>query len=99
MAYSKICMIGDLIKQVDGTDNHAWFGNGHTYSFSGGQSLQLGNYTFAGSESGRAAAGTKTDPSVNAVGRGTYSTSTGAHVYFRFYNGYADVKGIFAIKR
>lgn len=97
--YSKICMIGDLIKQVDGTDNHAWFGNGHTYSFSGGQSLQLGNYTFAGSESGRAAAGTKTDPSVNAVGRGTYSTSTGAHVYFRFYNGYADVKGIFAIKR
>lgn len=97
--YSKICMIGDLIKQVDGTNNHAWFGNGHTYSFSGGQSLQLGNYTFAGSESGRAAAGTKTDPSVNAVGRGTYSTSTGAHVYFRFYNGYADVKGIFAIKR
>ena len=97
--YAKICMIGDLIKQVDGTDNHAWFGNGHTYSFSGGQSLQLGNYTFAGSESGRAAAGTKTDPTVNAVGRGTYTASTGAHVYFRFYNGYADVKGIFAIKR
>ena len=97
--YSKICMIGDLIKQVDGTDNHAWLGNGHTYPFSGGQSLQLGNYVFAGSESGRAEAGTKTDPAVNAVGRGTYSTSTGAHVYFRFYNGYADVKGIFAIKR
>lgn len=98
--YSKICMIGDLIKQVDGTDNHAWFGNGHTYSFSGGQSLQHGNYVFAGSESGRGAAEPpKVDPVVNAVGRGTYSTSTGAHVYFRFYNGYADVKGIFAIKK
>lgn len=97
--YTRICMLGNLIKQVDGTDNHAWFGNGHTYSFSGGTSIQHGNYTFAGGESGRASAGTKANPYVNAIGQGTYATSTGARVYFRLYNGYADIKGIYAIKR
>ena len=97
--YTKICMIGTLVKQSEGTDYHAWFGNGHTYPFMGGTCIERGNYVFAGSESGRGAAGTRTNPEVSAVGRGTYGTSTGAHVYFRFYSGYADIKGIYAIKR
>lgn len=94
--YKKIIMIGDLVKESDGTDFHAWFGNGHTYPFSGGTCIERGNYVFAGSESGRAARGTKTNPQVNAVGRGTYSQSTGAHVYFRLESGHADIRGIFA---
>lgn len=99
--YTKVCMIGSLIKQVDGSSNHAWFGSGHTYPFSGGTCIELRSsyYTFAGSESGRAAAGTKNNPYANACAQGTYATSTGSHIFFRFYNGYADVKGIYAIKR
>ena len=97
--YKKICMIGTLVKQSEGLDYHAWLGNGHTYPFSGGTCIERGNYVFAGSESGRGAAGTKTNPQVNAVGRGSYTQCTGAHVYFRFYSGYADIKGIYAIKQ
>ena len=99
--YKKICMIGSLIKQSTGLDYHAWFGSGHTYPFSGGTSIERRSsyYVFAGSESGRGAAGTLNNPQVNACAAGTYSNSTGAHVFFRFYSGYADVKGIFAIKQ
>lgn len=97
--YKKICMIGTLVKQSEGTDYHAWFGNGHTYPFMGGTCIENGNYAFAGSESGRGAAGTRTNPTVNAVGQGSYTNCTGAHVYFRFYSGYADIKGIYATKQ
>lgn len=99
--YSRICMIGSLVKQVDGSTNYAMFGSGHTYPFSGGTCIELRSsyYTFAGSNSGRAPAGTKTNPYATACTQGTYATSTGSHIFFRFYNGFADVKGIYAIKR
>ena len=92
-------MIGTLVKESEGTEYHAWFGNGHTYPFSGGTCIERGSYVFAGSESGRGAAGSRTNPQVNAVGRGTYGTCTGAHVYFRFESGHADIRGIFATLR
>ena len=96
--YKKIFMIGSLVKESTGLDYHAWFGSGHTYPFSGGTSIERRSsyYVFAGSESGRGAAGTRTDPSVNACAAGTYSNSTGAHVFFRFADGHADIRGIFA---
>ena len=99
--YTKICMIGDLVKQVDGSSNYAIFGSGHTYPFSGGMCIEMRSsyYTFAGSNSGRAPAGTKTNPYANACAQGTYATSTGSHIFFRFNNGYADIRGIYGIKR
>ena len=98
--YSKIVMIGTLVKESDGTDYHAWFGNNHTYNFSGGTCIERSNYVFAGSESGRAAHGSRTNPQVNAVGQGTYGAqNTGARVYFRFASGHADIRGIFATLR
>lgn len=97
--YTKICMIGTLWKTYEGTEYHARFGNGHTYPFNGGTCIQNGTYVTAGSESGRGIAGHIDNPTINPVGQGTYSNSTGAHVYFNFNGGYADVKGIYAIKK
>ena len=98
--YKKICMLGSLVKQSDGTSYHAWFGASYTYPFSGGVNFDRGHasYVYAGSESGRAAAGTLTDPNFNPTATNYYS-GNGPYLFFRFYSGYADVKGIFAIKQ
>ena len=99
--YSRICMIGSLVKQSDGTSNHAWFGVAFTYPFGGGTQFDTGHgsYVFAGSESGRASAGTKVDPSFSPSASSSYMGKQGPYLYFRFYSGYADIKGILAIKR
>lgn len=99
--YSRICMVGSLIKQVDGTSNHAWFGVAFTYPFAGGTNFDYrnGTYVYAGSESGRATAGTKVDPYISPSASSSYTGKQGPYLYFRFYNGYADIKGIYAIKR
>ena len=99
--YSRICMVGSLIKQVDGTSNHAWFGVAFTYPFAGGTNFDYrnGTYVYAGSESGRATAGTKVDPYITPRASSSYAGKQGPYLYFRFYNGYADIKGIYAIKR
>lgn len=98
--YKRVCMIGTLVKQVAGQDNHAWFGTAWDYTFAGGFNMDTGRGTkvIAGSDSGQGAAGTKTDPYVTACGTYTYAPRSGSHVYFYFQNGYADVKGIYAIK-
>ena len=99
--YSRICMVGSLVKQSDGTDNHAWFGVAFTYPFGGGIQFDTshGSYVFAGSESGRATAGTKVDPNFAPYASCSYMGKQGPYLYFRFHYGYADVKDIFAIKR
>lgn len=99
--YSRICMIGSLVKQADGTSNHAWFGVAFTYPFMGGKNFDTGNgsYVFAGSESGRAAAGTRVDPYFSPRASSSYTGKQGPYLFFRLHSGYADVKGIFAIKR
>ena len=99
--YKKVCMIGTLVKQSEGQDYHAWFGTAWDYTFAGGWNMDHGRGTkvIAGSDSGRGAAGTRTDPNVNACGSYTYAPRDGAHVYLYFANGYADVKGIYATKR
>lgn len=97
--YSKIIAIGTLVKESEGTSYHAWFGNSHTFNQYGG-CIENKNYVFAGSESGRGAAGSRTNPQVNAIGKGTYGAlNTGAHVWFRFASGHADIRGIFATLR
>ena len=99
--YSRICMVGSLVKYQDGTDNHAWFGVAYTYPFAGGTQFDTGHgsYVFAGSESGRASAGTKVDPNFAPYASSNYMGKQGPYLYFRLHYGYADVKGIFAIKR
>lgn len=99
--YSRVVMLGTLVKQSEGQDYHAWFGTAWDYTFAGGWNMDMGRGTkvIAGSDSGRGAAGSRTDPYVSACGSYTYAPRDGAHVYLYFQNGYADVKGIFAIKR
>ena len=99
--YSRICMIGSLVKQADGTSNHAWFGVAFTYPFMGGKNFDTSNgtYVYAGGESGRASAGTKVDPYFSPRASSNYAGKQGPYLFFRFYNGYADIKGIYAIKR
>ena len=99
--YSRICMVGSLVKYQDGTDNHAWFGVAYTYPFAGGTQFDTGHgsYVFAGSESGRASAGTKVDPNFAPYASSNYMGKQGPYLYFRLHYGYADVKGIYAIKR
>lgn len=99
--YKRVCMIGTLVKQVAGQANHAWFGTAWDYTFMGGWNMDTGRgtKTIAGNDTGTAAAGSVTDPYVNACGTYTYAPRDGVHVYFYFQNGYADVKGIYAIKR
>ena len=99
--YSRICMVGSLVKYQDGTDNHAWFGVAYTYPFAGGTQFDTGHgsYVFAGSESGRASAGTKVDPNFAPYASSNYMGKQGPYLYFRFHYGYADIKGIYAIKK
>ena len=99
--YKKICVIGSLIKSQAGTSYHAWLGTAYTYTFSGGIAVDTsrGTRTIAGSDSGQGYAGTVTNPEVNACGTSNRATAIGSHVYFYFNGGYADIKGIFAIKR
>ena len=99
--YKMVCMIGTLVKQVAGQDNHAWFGTAWDYTFARDWNLDdfHGTKVIAGRDSGNAPAGSLTDPYVNACGTYTYAPRDGVHVYLYFENGYADVKGIFAIKR
>lgn len=97
--YRQICMIGSLVKGQEGQSYHAWFGTGWTYSFSGGTAFSMMTKTIAGSDSGRGAAGTRTDPSVSACGVVSYTNRIGSKVAFYFNSGYADIKGIYAIKR
>ena len=99
--YKKVIMLGTLVKQTEGQDYHAWFGTAWDYTFAGGWNMDHGRGTkvIAGSDSGRGAAGSRTDPNVNACGSYTYAPRDGAHVYLYFANGYADIKGIYATKR
>ena len=99
--YKKICVIGDLVKSQAGSSNHAWLGTAYTYTFSGGINVDTarGNRTIAGSDSGQGYAGTVTDPQVNACGVSNKATAIDSHVYFYFKGGYADIKGIYAIKQ
>ena len=99
--YSRIYMIGSLVKQADGTSNHAWFGVAFTYPFMGGKNFDTrnGTYVYAGGESGRASAGTKVDPYFSPRASSSYAGKQGPYLFFRLHSGYADIKGIFAIKR
>ena len=99
--YKKICVIGTLVKAQAGTAYHAWFGSAYTYTFSGGIAVDTarGTRVVAGSESGQGYAGTVTNPNVNACGVSNKATAIDSHVYFYFKGGYADIKGIYAIKR
>ena len=97
--YQTICMIGNLVKGQEGTDWHAWFGTGWTYAFSGGTAWNMATKVIAGSDTGRGAAGTRTDPTVSACGTSQYANRYGTHIGFYLNGGYADVKGIYAIKR
>ena len=99
--YKKICVIGSLIKSQAGTTYHAWFGSAYTYTFSGGVNVDTGGGTrvIAGSDSGPGYAGTLTDPEVTACGVSNKATAIGSHVFFYFDGGYADIKGIYAIKQ
>lgn len=99
--YRKICVIGNLVKSQAGTSNHAWLGTAYTYTFSGGIAVDTsrGTRTIAGSDSGQGYAGTVTNPEVSACGTSNRATAIDSHVYFYFKGGYADIKGIYAIKR
>ena len=99
--YSKVCMIGTLVKAVQGENYHAWFGTAWDYTFARGWNLDTGRgtKTIAGKDDRVGQAGSVDDPYVNACGTYTYAPRDGAHVYFYFDNGYADIKGIYAIKR
>ena len=99
--YKKICVIGDLVKAQAGQSYHAWLGTAYTYSFSGGINVDKyrGTRTIAGSDTGQGYAGTVTDPQVNACGASNNGNAIDSHVYFYFNGGYADIKGIFAIKQ
>lgn len=97
--YSRICVIGRLVKNVEGQDYHAWLGTGWTYYFSGGTAWNMATKTIAGSDSGRGAAGEKTDPYVTACGTSQYANRYGTHIGFYFNGGFADIKGIYALKR
>ena len=99
--YKKICVIGSLIKATAGTSYHAWLGTAYTYTFSGGTAVDTsrGTRTIAGSDSGQGYAGTVTNPQVNACGTSNRATAIDSHVYFYFKGGYADIKGIYAIKQ
>lgn len=100
--YSKICMVGSLVKTTEGQNNFARFGNGWTYYFSGGVALQQMSYIIAGSESGRGAIGTKTDTQLthSACGVSSYANRIGTHIYFMLYGGsYTQYTAIFAIKK
>ena len=99
--YKKICVIGNLVKSQAGQNYHAWLGTAYTYYFSGGINVDTfrGTRTIAGSDSGQGYAGTVTDPEVNACGGSNNGNAIDSHVYFYFNGGYADIKGIFAIKQ
>ena len=99
--YKKVCVIGSLIKSQAGQNYHAWFGTAYTYTFSGGIAVDTsrGTRVIAGSDSGQGYAGTLTNPQVNACGTSNRATAIGSHVYFYFNGGYADIKGILAIKQ
>lgn len=99
--YKKICVIGDLVKSQQGQSYHAWLGTAYQYNFSGGIGMDTsrGTRTIAGSDSGQGYAGTVHNPEVNPCGASVNAYAIGSHVYFYFNGGYADIKGIYAIKR
>lgn len=99
-AYKQICMIGTLYKTQEGRDHWAHFGSAWSYTYAREWNLDEGHgrFVIAGSDTGRGLTGQVENPNPITCGGPYYAVRDGWHVYFSLDGGYADVKGIYAIK-